>query len=109
PIIPFPYGVGDLKECVGRSINWEALRQVSFWIGVGAHDDNAGDVARAFDQYGGKTRVDRAKSFQQALQTLGIDARLTIFPDASHDMTGQMRVNALQFLHDDESADGRND
>ncbi len=109
PVIPFPYGVGDLRECVGQSINWQALKKISFWIGVGAQDNNANDVARAFDQYGGKTRVDRAKSFQQALQTLGIDARLVIFPDASHDLTGQMRVNALKFLRDDELADNWND
>lgn len=104
-VIPFPYGVGDLQECVGKPIDWQALRQVSFWIGVGARDDQANDVSRAFDPYGGKTRVERARTFQQALQAIGIDARLVIFPDAAHEVTSQMRASALQFLRDDESAD----
>jgi predicted esterase len=104
-ILPFPYGIGDLKECTGQAVNWQALKQVSFWIGVGAEDNNANDVARAFDPYGGKTRVERAKAFEQALQSLGIDARLTIFPDSTHEVTSQMRTGAVQFLHDDEAVD----
>ena len=104
-IIPFPYGIGDLQEWLGQPVNWQALKKISFWIGVGAQDDQASDVSRAFDQYGGKTRIERAKTFQQALQSVGIDTHLTIFPDSTHEVTSQMRVSALQFLRDDEVAD----
>ena len=104
-VLPFPYGIGDLQECIGKPVNWQALKKISFWIGVGAQDDQASDVSRAFDQYGGKTRIERAKTFQQALQTIGIDTHLTIFPDSTHEVTSQMRVSALQFLHDDETND----
>jgi len=96
-VIPFPYGVGDLRECVGHSVNWQALKKVSFWIGVGAEDDQAGDVARAFDQYGGKNRIERARAFQQALQALGINVHLAIFPDAAHELTPEMRAGAMKF------------
>ena len=104
-VIPFPFGIGDLRECVGEAVNWQALKKISFWIAVGARDNQAGDVSRAFDQYGGKTRVERAQTFQQALKALGIDVHLAIFPGATHEMTTEMRVGAMQFLRDDELAD----
>jgi pimeloyl-ACP methyl ester carboxylesterase len=109
PVIPFPYGIGDLKDCVGWAINWEALRQVSFWVGVGAQDDQAGDVARAFDPYSGKTRVERAKAFQQALLARSIKAHLVVFPGVSHELTAEMRASAVQFLHSDEAVNHWND
>ena len=104
-IVPFPYGVGDLQECVGKPINWQALKQVSFWVGVGERDNQPNDVARAFDPYGGRTRVERAESFKQALQNLGIKVSLVVFPNVSHELVPEMRARALQFLRDEELAD----
>jgi len=108
-IVPFPYGVGDLQECVGRSVNWQALRRVSFWVGVGERDNQPSDVARAFDAYGGRTRVERAQSFKQALQNLGIEVYLVIFPHVTHETTNDMRASALQFLRAEELDDPLDD
>lgn len=108
-VVPFPYGVGDLQECVGKPINWQALRRVSFWVGVGERDTHPQDVARAFDPYGGPTRVERAQSFQQALQSIGIKVYLVIFPNVSHELTAEMRSHALQFLRDEEIANPLDD
>lgn len=104
-VVPFPYGVGDLQECVGRPINWHALRRVSFWVGVGERDNHPQDVARAFDSYGGRTRVERAQSFKHALQNLGVKVYLVIFPNVSHEITSEMRTYALRFLREEELAD----
>lgn len=108
-VVPFPYGVGDLQECVGAPINWQALKKISFWVGVGERDNQPLDVARAFDSYGGRTRVERAQSFKQALQNIGIDVYLMIFPNVSHDTVPEMRVGALQFLRAEELADPLDD
>jgi acetyl esterase/lipase len=90
---------------VGKPINWQALKQVSFWVGVGERDNQPNDVARAFDPYGGRTRVERAESFKQALQNLGIKVSLVVFPNVSHELVPEMRARALQFLRDEELAD----
>jgi predicted esterase len=108
-VVPFPYGVGDLQECVGKPLNWQALKRVSFWVGVGENDNHPQDVARAFDPYGGRTRVERAQSFKQALQSLGIRVQLDIFPNVSHEITSEMRARALQFLREEELADPLDD
>lgn len=108
-VVPFPYGVGDLQECVGKPINWQALRRVSFWVGVGERDNHPQDVARAFDPYGGRTRVERAQSFKQALQSIGIKVHLVVFPNVSHEITPEMRGYALQFLRDEELANPLDD
>lgn len=108
-LVPFPYGVGDLEECVGKPINWQALRRVSFWVGVGERDNHPQDVARAFDPYGGRTRVERAQSFKQALQNIGIKVYLVVFPNVSHELTAEMRNHALQFLRDEELANPLDD
>ncbi|MCX7838807.1 MAG: hypothetical protein N2559_05055 [Anaerolineae bacterium] len=108
-VVPFPYGVGDLQECVGKPINWQALRRVSFWVGVGERDNHPQDVARAFDPYGGRTRIERAQSFKQALQSLGIKVYLVIFPNVSHELTPEMRGHALQFLREEELANPLDD
>ncbi len=108
-IVPFPYGVGDLDECVGKPLDWQALRRVSFWIGVGEQDNHPHDVPRAFDPYGGQTRVERARNFKQALQNLGIEAYLAIFPNVSHEITPEMQIRALQFLREEELANPLDD
>lgn len=108
-IVPFPYGVGDLQECIGKPIDWQALRRVTFWIGVGERDNQPLDVARAFDPYGGRTRVERAQSFKHALEKLGIEVYLVIFPNATHEITPAMRASALQFLGEEELADPLDD
>lgn len=108
-IVPFPYGVGDLQECIGKPLNWQALKRVSFWVGVGENDNHPQDVARAFDPYGGRTRVERAQSFKQALQNLGIRVQLAIFSNVAHEITYDMRVRALQFLREEELANPLDD
>lgn len=108
-VLPFPFGVGDLQECVGKPINWQALRRITFWVGVGERDDHPLDVARAFDPYSGRTRVERAQSFKQALEKLGIEVYLVIFPNAKHDTTPDMRARALEFLRAEELADPLDD
>lgn len=104
-VLPFPYGVGDAQQCVGKAVDWRQVQRISFWIAVGEKDNRASDVPRAFDPYVGKTRVERAQAFQAALKTIGVDVHLTIFPNADHEITTEMRRDAMQFLHDDELAD----
>ncbi len=103
-LLPFPFGVGDLDKHLGRSVDWQNLKRVSFWIAVGEKDNYVSDVPRAFDPYLGDNRVDRARSFEQSLRASGIDARLVIFPNAGHEVTGEMRKSAVQYLRDRELA-----
>lgn len=107
-LVPFPFGVGDLPAQIGLAVDWTDLKRVSFWVGVGAKDNRAADVPRAFDPYCGRTRVERASAFNSALQAIGIDTRLFIFPNADHEITTDMRNSALGFIRQDEQVDNWN-
>lgn len=108
-VLPFPFGVGDLKDYLGRSLDWSRFKRISFWIAVGEKDNRTNEVPRAFDSYLGNNRVERARSFEQALRAAGVDARLVIFPNAGHEVTGEMRKDATQFLRECELANRSDD
>lgn len=105
----FPFGVGDLKQKLGWSLDWDRFKCISFWVAVGGKDNRPAEVARAFDPYIGRTRVERAQKFEAALAKLGIDAHLVIFQNADHEVTEEMRNGAVKFLRQDELADHLDD
>lgn len=108
-LMPMPYGVGDMVNYLGHPLDRELLRQVSFLLEVGGRDVEPDEVPRQFDPYSGKDRVARAYAFQNALTSAGVKSRLTVFPDAGHEVTAAMRKAALQFLREEELAKKLND
>jgi pimeloyl-ACP methyl ester carboxylesterase len=96
--LAFPFGMADLDRYTGRAFDLDALRNVDFLIGVGAKDNQSGDLPHQWDPYLGTNRVDRAFSYAQALDALGIHERLVIFPDSIHSETDEMRARAVEFL-----------
>ena len=68
------------------------------WIGVGAADSSDADVPDEWDQYIGPDRLDRALAFRQALQTLGADVKLLVFPNTGHALTDAMRAAGCDYL-----------
>jgi predicted esterase len=97
-LLRFPYGVADLEQYIGKPFDPAAVRQVGFWLGVGANDNLASDLPRQWDAYIGSTRVERARAFSRALEEMGANAELAIFPNASHEVTDEMRAQAVAFL-----------
>lgn len=93
-----PYGVADLQQYTSAPFNLTAFRQISFFIGVGGADGNPQDTPRAWDPYIGQTRIARAQAFQKILTTLGLDASIIVFPNVGHDVTNDMRGQAMGFL-----------
>jgi predicted esterase len=106
--LAFPFGIGDLEKHLGHPLDAVNFKQISFWIAVGERDNQSSDVPRAFDPYLGVTRIDRARAFSTALQKLGIDTRLVIFPNTGHEITAEMRKGAIQFMREDEIKDNMN-
>lgn len=104
-----PYGISDLELYLGHVMNSAELKKVSFLIEVGENDNQPDEVPRQFDPYVGKTRVERARAFQNELLSDGISARLIIFPNTGHQMTNDMIKSALQFLRDEELRKKLND
>jgi poly(3-hydroxybutyrate) depolymerase len=94
----FPYGVADIQQYTTTPFDPAAFRQVPFFLGVGGADSNANDTPRAWDPYIGTTRIARAQSFEKALTDLGLDSSLTVFPNVPHDVTTDMRGQAMTFL-----------
>ena len=94
----FPYGVADLETVAGAPFDQAAFTRVPFWIGVGGADTNPADTARAWDQYEGRTRVERALSFAEQLQARGASVSLHVFGGVGHEETGTMRASACAFL-----------
>ena len=94
----FPFGVADIQKYTNTPFNAAAFRQVPFFLGVGGTDSDANDTPRAWDPYLGTTRIARAQAFETALTNLGLDSSLTVFPNVSHDVTNDMRGQAMSFL-----------
>jgi pimeloyl-ACP methyl ester carboxylesterase len=95
----FPFGVADLAAADGgQEFNSRRFESVPVWIGVGAADNHVGDVPSAWDPYLGDDRVERAQTFAQALQDMGADVALTVFPNADHTLTDDMRAAGCNAL-----------
>ena len=94
----FPYGIKDLAQYAGRAFDAAGFEGVQFWVGVGGQDTNPADLPRQWDAYEGTTRLQRAQAFEAAMQKMGASSVLRVFGDARHEVTGEMRTAACQFL-----------
>jgi pimeloyl-ACP methyl ester carboxylesterase len=102
--LEFPYGIANLAQTDGgNAFNASDFEEVPIWIGVGGSDNNTADVPAAWTPYIGGTRVDRAQNFTEALQTIGADVSLTIFPNTDHTLTDQMRAKGCEQLAEADS------
>jgi predicted esterase len=98
--LPLPYGIADVEGRLKRPMNLSLFEKIPFLIEVGAKDDRPGDVPRQFDYLDGTTRVARAKSFDRALESLGMDCQLFIAPNAGHEVNAEMLTGAIKFLRE---------
>src|SRR5712691_7833473 len=97
--IRFPFGLADLAAISGHAFSpAQLIEDTEFWLGVGSEDNNPGDLPRAWDQYLGTTRVQRASAFQAALHRLGARSVLVAFPGERHAMSAHMIASADGFL-----------
>lgn len=94
----FPYGVQDMARYVGHPFDPDRFSAISFWVGVGGQDTNAADLPRQWDTIEGNNRLQRAQAFEQAMQELGANSVLRVFSNTQHDLTGEMRAAACEFL-----------
>jgi pimeloyl-ACP methyl ester carboxylesterase len=99
----FPFGLADLSHFGCPTFDPDAVRQVDFWLGVGERDQLAQGASRQWDPYIGATRIERAESFAEAVAELGGRSELAVFANAAHEVTDEMRGQALAFLerHED--------
>ncbi len=105
----FPFGVQDMDRYAGHAFDPQRFDAVVFWVGVGGQDTNPGDVPRQWDSIEGSTRVQRASAFEAAVRQLGATAQLRVFGDAHHELTGEMRSAACEFLQGAASQAPRSD
>ncbi|HLI25606.1 MAG TPA: hypothetical protein VKZ60_00960 [Chloroflexota bacterium] len=96
--LPYPFGVADLQERFGRAFDVTALRNIPFWVGVGANDNNPADLPRQWDPYLGTTRVERAQAFARRLAELDVPVQLNVFEGMDHAVSDEVRFKALDFL-----------
>lgn len=96
--MPFHFGVGDLVNYTSKPFDRANFAKVNFLIEVGALDNDPEQASRAWDNYGGRTRLERAQSFYQILKQIGVKAQFESFPGVGHQETPAMRDNALKFF-----------
>lgn len=97
--LPYPFGIADLAQRDGgQSFDFADFTAVPIWIGVGAADTVDGDVPDAWDPYIGVDRLARAQRFTQALQVLGANVALTVFPNTDHTLTDEIRTAGCSAL-----------
>src|SRR5947209_5500527 len=97
-MLALPYGSADFNKRLGHPINPLRLKQVRFLIGVGSADNSAGDVPHQWDVYEGKTRLERALEFADALRSQGVRCSLQVFPGVGHEVTRAILNQPVQFL-----------
>src|SRR5262249_15435981 len=98
-MIRFPFGIGDLSAVAGHPFSrLQVIEDTEFWLGVGADDNNPGDLPRAWDQYLGTTRVQRARVFQDAWHALGVKPVLVASRGERHSLSPDMTATACSFL-----------
>jgi pimeloyl-ACP methyl ester carboxylesterase len=98
-VIRFPFGVSDLATISGEPFSkTRFIEDTHFWLGVGTEDNNPNELPRAWDQYLGTTRVQRAKAFQDALRQLGAHSVLVWFQGERHTLSPDMASSACSFL-----------
>jgi pimeloyl-ACP methyl ester carboxylesterase len=90
--LQYPFGIANLAQADGgQAFDATDFVSVPIWIGVGGADTNDAEVPDAWDPYLGADRLARARTFTQALQTLGANVALTVFPNVNHTLTDEMR------------------
>jgi len=98
-VLNYPFGIANLAQTDGgQAFNASGFDSVPIWIGVGGADNNTADVPAAWSPYIGTTRVDRAQHFASALQSLGAEVSLTVFPNTDHTLTDEMRAAGCSAL-----------
>ena len=93
-----PFGVADLTELSGRTVDRGGLAGVRFLIGVGATDNRDGDVPRQWDTYVGRNRVERATRYAAVLGELGCEASLSVVPGTGHELNTAVMEQVTGFL-----------
>ncbi|HLY66247.1 MAG TPA: hypothetical protein VKU60_11990, partial [Chloroflexota bacterium] len=96
--LPLPFGTADMADWLGHGVDLSQLRSVSFWLGVGARDNDPSDLPRQWDAILGSTRVARAQAFDRALQRIQVPVELQVFPRTRHQLTAAMAAAAGAFL-----------
>jgi pimeloyl-ACP methyl ester carboxylesterase len=97
--IRFPFGISDMGTISGQPFSrTRFIEDTHFWLGVGSEDNNPNDLPRAWDQYIGTTRVQRARAFQEALHQLGAHSVLVAFRGERHVLSPDMANSACNFL-----------
>jgi len=98
-LMRFPFGMADLSSIAGHQFSRiNVIEDTDFWLGVGTEDNNPAELPRAWDQYLGKTRVQRALIFQAALHDLGARSVLVFFKGERHVLSAEMTASADSFL-----------
>jgi len=98
-LIQFPFGISDWPTITGHEFSrTRFIEDTHFWLGVGTEDNNPNDLPRAWDQYLGTTRVQRARAFQEALHQLGARSVLVAFRGERHVLSPDMAASACSFL-----------
>jgi predicted esterase len=94
----FPFGTSDLAARLDRKIDEGKIASVDFWVAVGADDNAVDDVPRQWDPLLGRTRLQRAQAFTDALISAGAPAELTVYKNLGHQMSAEMIRGATGFV-----------
>lgn len=102
----YPYGIGDLAQTDGgQPFDVSTFDSVPIWIAVGSADNSTADVPASWSPYIGLNRLQRAQNFTQALQLVGAQVSLTVFPNVGHTVTDDMRAAGCGALLSDVNAE----
>jgi hypothetical protein len=109
--LPFPYGIGDLEQLLGRPFDPNAYAAVPMYVYMGADDASAWAlpwyIGPAYDRTGfyesfindlGPTSSSLLASAEQICDAIGCSASFVLYQHTGHQMTDQMDDDVLEFL-----------
>jgi dienelactone hydrolase len=107
--LPYPVGIADLEQLVGRPWDLKAAKRVRWFFFLGDSDEN--DAVRYRDSFSkaneelifrrfGSKPVARWKIAERLYAERGLNARFALYPGAGHEVTPAMRADVEKFLLD---------
>lgn len=89
-------GIRNMQEMFGKTVDFDALRQVAVHMTVGGADLETWEITHRPESPrwmegcndAGKTRVERNTTLKQSLESHGVTVKQDIVPNVAHSMTG---------------------
>jgi hypothetical protein len=105
--LPYPVGIADTKELIGKEVDIKTLKNIPFYFFIGDKDENDSvpfldsfsteDEKLIFESFG-KKPVERWPLSQVLYSGSGLNATFKTYPGVTHEVTLEVREDVIAFF-----------